>query len=111
MNQDKDELTDLFSCVLKTKQMKQQPRSSVIAPPARGSLLPNAASKLKPLQLVAPRAVLPVKAVVPTAKASNDELNSTVIIEKPSVLVAAPVHSGIPRPSMLSRIPMPRTMK
>ncbi|XP_057366445.1 uncharacterized protein LOC130687302 [Daphnia carinata] len=93
----------------------QQPRLSGLAPPARGSLLPNAASKLKPLQLVAPRAsaaaALPVKAaVIPAAKASNDELNSTVIMEKPSVLAAAPVHSGIPRPSM-SKIPMPRTMK
>ncbi|XP_045031217.1 uncharacterized protein LOC116925804 [Daphnia magna] len=92
----------------------QQPRLSGLAPPARGSLLPNASSKLKPLQLVAPRAsgaALPVKAVIPPAKASNDELNSTVIMEKPSVLAAAPVHSGIPRPSMLSKIPMPRTMK
>ncbi|XP_046644940.1 uncharacterized protein LOC124333641 isoform X2 [Daphnia pulicaria] len=102
---------------VRSSQMLQQPRSSGIAPPVRSSLLPNSTSKLKPLQLVAPRAsgaALPVKAVVPAAKASSDELNSTVIMEKPSVVLppAAPANSGIPRPSsMLSRIPMPRTMK
>lgn len=103
-------------------KFKMQPRSSATTqPPARSSLLPNAASKLKPLQLVAPRAsaaaALPVKAaVIPAAKAAVDELNATVIMDKPSVVAAAPsaptapVLSGIPRPSM-SRIPMPRTMK
>lgn len=95
----------------------QQPRSSAIAAPptTRHSYLPNAVSKLqRPSQLLAPRATLPVKtAVMPAAKAV-DELNATVVMDKPSVVTAAvaaaPVQSGIPRPS-LSRIPMPRTMK
>lgn len=93
--------------------MQHQPRPSGIAttiPTARNSLLPNAAaSKLRPSQLAAPRAALPVKAIIPAAKAV-DELNATVVMDKPSVVQAPPVQSGIPRPS-LSRIPMPRTMK
>lgn len=105
--------------------MQQQPKSSATQPPARNSLLPNLASKLKPLQLVTPRASgggaaaaaaasLPVKAVIPAAKAADD-LNATVIMDKPSVVAATvpaatSALSGIPRPS-LSRIPMPRTVK
>ena len=59
-------------------------------------------------------ASLPVKAVIPAAKAADD-LNATVIMDKPSVVAATvpaatSALSGIPRPS-LSRIPMPRTVK
>lgn len=104
---------------------RQQMQKSTMPPP-RTSLLP-ASSRLKQPQLVAPR-VTAVSQMQPTRNVAADELNSTVVVEKPVVVhpvavplpppaaaavptaaPAPPVFSGIPRPSM-SRIPAPRTM-
>ena len=77
-----------------------------MAPP-RSALSYGSASKLKTPQLMAPRAIAATAPrSVTAAHAPDDDLNGTVVIEKP--VVVAPALSGIPRPSF-SKIPTPRT--
>ena len=98
----------------------QQPQRSAMPAP-RNSLLP-ASSRLKQPQLVAPRSALAIQnsmkqnvvGVAKSVKGDADEMNATVVVEKPAVVVpppvaAPPVLSAIPRPSLISRIPGPRT--
>lgn len=88
-------------------------------PQPRASLLPNSSlSKLKPPQsAAAPRAPLPVRAsglaaprVTPAQAVApvSDELNATVVVDKPTTTTQPAVLSGIPRPA-LTKIPMPRS--
>jgi len=77
-----------------------------MAPP-RSSLSYGSASKLKTPQLMAPRASAATAPRSVTA-APADDLNGTVVIEKPVVVAPAPALSGIPRPSF-SKIPTPRS--
>ena len=63
-------------------------------------------------KLMAPRASSAPQRNVTAVAPTVDDLNGTVVIEKPVVVVAAaapvPALSGIPRPSF-SKIPTPRT--